>query len=139
MQSWSFTVTLSSGKVSLKIATFMLVSASLYFPGPFQSLGLFGGLTVSEKLIPSYLRRLGVSVGVSNCLVKLAVPGCWMPPVPASLDLALAFFNLRLAHPANAFFARRSSPILGTSLHGLLLLQVCRRCRLPVAVYLCHR
>jgi hypothetical protein len=83
----------------------MFVSASLYFPGTFQSLGLFGGLTVSEGVLPSDLGRLGFSVGVSNCSVKLVVPGRWIPPVLASLDLALAFFSLRLAHTHKAFFA----------------------------------
>jgi hypothetical protein len=33
-----------------------------------------------------------------------------MPPVLASLALALSFFYFRLAHPDNAFFARRNPP-----------------------------
>jgi hypothetical protein len=52
------------------IAIFMLVSASLEFPGLLESLGLFGGLAVSIGVLPSNLVLLGVSVEVSPCLCE---------------------------------------------------------------------
>jgi hypothetical protein len=56
-----------------------------------------------------------------------------MPPVPTSLALALAFFCFRLAHPDNAFFARRNAPTPETvcprASPAVCMLQVLAQCR----------
>jgi hypothetical protein len=93
--------------LKIRVAIFMLVSASLKLPGPLKSLGLFGGPTIFMGVHSSDLGLLGVLVEVVHCLGALACPGCWMPPVFASLSFAFTFFSFRLAHPDGAFFTRR--------------------------------
>jgi hypothetical protein len=65
--------------VSLKIAIFRVISASLKFLGLLEFLGLFGGLAVSVGVLPTDLGLSGVSVEVSPCLGALSFPGFWMP------------------------------------------------------------
>jgi hypothetical protein len=104
-------------------------------PWSFTALGLFGGLTVSLGALHSDLGRFGVSTG----FVSLAFPGCWRPPVPSSLDLALTFFSVFV-------WRIRTMPSSPEGIHlywgpgfpGLFLLKACQCCRLPVLLCLYH-
>jgi hypothetical protein len=76
----------------------------------YKSLGRFGDQAISVGVLPSNLGLLMALVEVSLCLGTPTFRGSWMPPVSASLALALVFFNFHLAHPDNAFFTRWSPP-----------------------------
>jgi hypothetical protein len=58
------------------MAILVLVNASLNFPGPIESLVLFGGPRVFVEVLSSDLGHLRVLVEEFLCLGPLACPGC---------------------------------------------------------------
>jgi hypothetical protein len=106
------------------------VGQRLYVPDPLESLGLFGGLTLSLVVLPSGHGLLEVPVKISP-LGMPTIPGCRVPTVPS----CLALFSLCLAHP-DSFFSLLGGAclLLRPDVSDLLFLQVCWNCELPAVV-----